>query len=188
MKTGKMEEMSNAERGMDEMEFPAPILSQPLRHSQTRETSLLYIHMYICVCVYLFDCSASYLLQQVGLNLGPLHWERGVLATGPPGKTQGGISQKSFPLPSVSQYPGGTEEGHAAQGRARAGFRAKRGVRGQGLQESLAEGMAWAKPTRREDLQQCVLLWSRNSCWSRALRRPSWTEANVWQPALLPLS
>ena len=22
-----------------------------------------------------------------GLNLGPLHWERGVLATGPPGKS-----------------------------------------------------------------------------------------------------
>lgn len=72
MKTGKMEEMSNAERGMDEMEFPAPILSQPLRHSQARVASPLYIHVYIYVCVCLFDCTGSYLLQHVGSNPGPL--------------------------------------------------------------------------------------------------------------------
>ena len=33
----------------------------------------------------------------------------------------------------------------------RAGFQGKRGVRGQGLQEGLAEQVAWAKATRRED-------------------------------------
>lgn len=54
MKTGKMEEMSNAERGMDEMEFPAPILSQPLRHSQARVASPLYIHVYIYMYVFVY--------------------------------------------------------------------------------------------------------------------------------------
>ena len=43
--------------------------------------------------IYLFDCAGSY-LQQAGsqlwlmvLNLGPLHWEHGILATGSPGKS-----------------------------------------------------------------------------------------------------
>ena len=60
----------------------------------------MYTHIYTYIyIIYLFSCTKSSLwhmgfLQHMGssslqgLNPGPLHWEHGVLATGPPGKSQ----------------------------------------------------------------------------------------------------
>ena len=38
-------------------------------------------------CSDLFVVACGIQFPDQGLNLGPLHWEHGVLATGPPGKT-----------------------------------------------------------------------------------------------------
>ena len=35
----------------------------------------------------IFSCGMWDLIPEKGLNLGPLHWELGVLAPGPPGKS-----------------------------------------------------------------------------------------------------
>ena len=42
-----------------------------------------------------------------GLNLGPLHWEYGVLATGPLGKTLGCFFSNKFLFCIVTCYPSG---------------------------------------------------------------------------------
>ena len=47
----------------------------------------------------IFSCSTWGLAPDQGSNPGPLHWERGVLTTGPPGKSQNGGFLLPGPVP-----------------------------------------------------------------------------------------
>ena len=46
----------------------------------------------------IFSCSMCELVPCQGSNLGPLHWERGVLVTRPPGKSRDGLILKNTGL------------------------------------------------------------------------------------------
>ena len=49
---------------------------------------LKYLFIYLAVARELLVAACGIELPDQGSNPGPLHWERGVLATGPPGKSQ----------------------------------------------------------------------------------------------------
>ena len=53
------------------------------------------IYLFICLCRVLVEVCGIYLPDQ-GWNLGPLHWQRRVLATGPPGKSLNATSFFNF--------------------------------------------------------------------------------------------
>ena len=67
-------------------------------------------------CVESFSCFMRDLLPQPGMELGPLHWERRVLATGPPGESlfwnlYGPADICLAPLWKCGAYHGGREPG-----------------------------------------------------------------------------
>ena len=73
--------------------FPAPSLYHPSGSSQCTSPKDPVSNLYTLKKIYLamlgLNCGTQDLqfLDQGSLNLGPLHWGRGVLVTGPPGKS-----------------------------------------------------------------------------------------------------
>ena len=49
--------------------------------------SFIWLHQVLVLGCGIFSCDMWHLVPSQGSNLGPLHWEWGVLATGPPGQS-----------------------------------------------------------------------------------------------------